>query len=130
MAAAMAPQALSSDCPSLGSSTAPGPPRCHVPNPFFSCHLSESKALGPRQDYKAETWPITDFFLPKDKRILLVTLFNFSKYFLTFLENTPNECYLIGLVAISSFFPSFLPPSCLPSFLPLSLSFIYRFFAF
>ena len=102
MVAAMVPQALSSDCISLGASTAPRLPSSMAGTllPFVWKGGTQTRA-GLQSRGLANT-DQRHRVVPRDKRILLVTLLTFSKYFPTFLENTQNKCYPMGLVAIFS----------------------------
>lgn len=98
----MVPQALSSDCVSLGPSTAPGLPSSMAGPllPFVWKGGTQTRA-GLQSRGLANT-DQRHRVVPRGKRILLVTLLTFSTYFPTLLENTQNKCYPRGLVAIFS----------------------------
>lgn len=83
MTAALAPQVLSSDCPSPEPSTAPGAPGVHAPAVLgrrLPAILSERcTQTGAGVAARPAGHRTTGRVLPGDKRILLVTLLTFSK---------------------------------------------------
>lgn len=100
------PQILSSDCLSLGPSTAPGAPGVHTPA-VLGKHLA---AILSKRGILRPGWGHTVGGLANPRHssqshvygqmILLVTLLTFSKHFPTYFENTQNKCYHMGLMVI------------------------------